>query len=143
MPKALRPGVRYPIVLDEDREIEPTPTFYARSLTLEAFQETTQALRALKDADAENKTEAMFVAFDAIKKSIVGWDNMTDPETGQLIPFNRETLPKLIDINEAMELLGKVITAGRLTADDRKKSESPRSSDAVSFAGVAELVAPE
>lgn len=72
---------------------------------------------------------------DAVMGGLTGWECVNHPETGEPIPFSREALAAWLTMDELCEALE--FLAGRLTAGDKKKSESPHSSGAANCAPVA------
>lgn len=132
MPRSLEPGTRLPIVLDADVGKDPCPTFYAKSLSVRMFREGVGALQTIQSAT--DKAEVMFSAFSTLRPAIVGWSGMIDPDTGREIEYDPERLDDLLDIEEAMELIRKIMESGRLSVDDRKKSGSPPLSSAANCA---------
>ena len=123
MPKSLEPGVWIPVVLDSDKDKDPCPTFYAKSLSIRAFREIMDGLNAIKKSTSQ--TTQMMIALDHVCSAIVGWENMIDPKTKQPIEFSDEALAETIDLLECIELLGKIMQMNTPTMDEQKKSESP------------------
>jgi hypothetical protein len=84
--------------------------------------------------DAKTVDQQIDTAIDAAMAVLTGWENMIDPQTGDAIPFSRAALAEVYAIDELTEILSIAAGDGRLTADERKKSESQPSSPAESCA---------
>lgn len=132
MPRSLDPSSRLVMVLacDVDKPRETQPRIFARTLTLNQQRKLMAAMERMRNT-AEGKIDA---ALDAAEVCLSGWENMTDPATGQAIPFNRESIGDVLSIDELAEVFSAVLSAGGTSASDKKKSESPPSSGAVNSA---------
>jgi hypothetical protein len=113
MPRALEPGQRFSVVLDsdEDKPVATRPTFWFVTKSVRDWKAGRETIIKNLEADAWDATLAM------LRLSLVGWDNMTDPETQQPIAFNLDDLDRLVDFTEAQELLDKI----RFGPRDKKK----------------------
>jgi hypothetical protein len=87
--------------------------------------------------------ERIETILDAAMSVVTGWENMIDPNTSEAIPFTRDNLADVYSIDELTEILGLAAGDGRLTADERKKSESQASSDVASCVPPVPVVVPE
>lgn len=123
MPRALEPGATFDVVLACDKDKEPRPTFVFRALNGRDWKAVASLNDRLEKAD--NGTARIDLIFDAIRVGLTDWQNMVDPRTGEAIPYNAADLDLLVDSVEAWELLGTMLHNGRVSADDKKKSESP------------------
>lgn len=122
MPRALEPGLIFPIVLESDKGRDPQPTFLAKSLSIRGQRRLLECVQQIQDA--AGKGEVIEAAVNAVAAGLVGWRNMVDPETQQPIEYSPAVLADVLAIDELMEIIGKMVGAGRLAEDDRKKSES-------------------
>ena len=89
-------------------------------------------------AMAENSPDRSAVidkVLDAAMVGLSGWENVCYPETNDPIPFSRDSLAEWLTIEELTEIVD--FLAGRLTVDERKKSELPLSSNAENSANPA------
>jgi len=125
MPRSLDPSSRLTMVLacDVDKPRETQPRIFARTLTLNQQRKLIAAMDRMR-LESGDKIEA---ALDAAEICLTGWENMTDPTTGQTIPFCRESIGDILSIDELAEVFGAVMQAGTASAADKKKSESPPS----------------
>lgn len=121
MPRSLEPGTHQPLVLEADKGKTPEPTFFARSLSIRDFREIVGTLSNI--AKSTDKVDQMNEAMSRVCRVITGWQNMIDPHTKEEIPFSTERLEETIDLMEAIELLGQIVSMNQLGVDDRKKSE--------------------
>lgn len=90
--------------------------------------------KVLSVADAKNmmrlhdnatKGSAMIEkVVDAAMIGLTGWENVNDPATGEPIQFSSDAIQTWLTMDELTEVIN--FLSGRLTADERKKSESPR-----------------
>ena len=123
MPRSLEPGIKYPIVLAGDEGKSPCPTFFAKSLSVRDQRNIADSIGRI--AEASGKGDVFIEAARILGNAIVGWEGMVDPNTGEEIAFDPDRLVDLLAIDELMDLVGKVTSAGMLAMGDRKKSESP------------------
>lgn len=126
MPRSLEPGSRLVFVLECDRDKTPQPRAFGRTLSIgqsRGLMRAMDAMRSATTADARIDT-----ALDAVMTVVTGWENMIDPDTGEAILFSREAMERVYSIDELAEILNAAAGDGRLTADERKKSESQASS---------------
>ena len=127
MPRALEPGMKIPYVLEYDRD-KPEgqqPTFYFRAFSV---REHTRMSEQLDKRDTEKASDYIKAEMDVLFSTLVGWDNMYDPKTGEAIPFARENFDDIVTSPEAGELLGAALKSQYLSVEDKKKLESPDSS---------------
>ncbi len=132
MPKSLDPNTRITFTLasDLDKPEDVRPRLVGRVLTAGPYRVAMQAL-----ASNGSPVEQLDGLLTTVMQLVTGWENMTDPETGESIPFSRETLAKYYAPDE----LAEVVAAAFPSVDDKKKSESPRSSDAANSASPAAI----
>jgi len=130
MPRSLDPSSRLTMVLacDVDKPKETQPRIFARTLTLNQQRKLMAAMDSMKRAEkADDKIGA---ALDAAEVSLIGWENMIDPQTGESIAFTRDNIGEVLSLDELIEVFGAVTSMTTPSADDKKKSESPHSSGA-------------
>ena len=123
MPRALEPNRLISIVLSGDKDTDPTPTFYARALSVRAFTGIIDAFTAIKES--KDAAQQLTLAMAQICKCIVDWDNMIDPDTGDPIPFSQDALSEVLDLMECLELMEALTKGAQLNADEEKKLTSP------------------
>ena len=141
MPRSLEPGSRLVFVLECDRDKTPQPRAFGRTLSISQSRKLMAAMESMRKAKTvDDRIENIL---DAAMSVITGWENMTDPNTGEAIPFTRENLADVYSIDEMTEILGLAAGDGRLTADERKKSESQASSDVASCVPPVPVAVPE
>jgi len=111
MPVYLEPGREFPVVLESDKDKKPTPTFYARSLSMRLQQEVAEALDSwLGDVDSKvlfEKTIAVLL------KVFTRIENMP----GEL---SAEWLMDSLGYQEARELLRSVLLNNHLDHNAKK-----------------------
>lgn len=105
------------LACDIDKPRETQPRIFARTLTLNQQRKLMAAMERMK---GDGKIDA---ALDAAEICLTGWENMTDPTTGQTIVFSREAIGDVLSIEELAEVFTAVSGAGKTSADDKKKSE--------------------
>lgn len=125
MPKSLDPSSRLTMVLacDVDKPRETQPRIFARTLTLNQQRKLIAAMDRMRNTP-DGKIDA---ALDAAEICLTGWENMTDPATGQAIIFGRETIGDVLNIDELIEVFNAVMLSGSASASEKKESELPRS----------------
>jgi hypothetical protein len=122
MPRSLEPNSRIVFVLECDKDKTPQPRAFGRTLSISGSRKLIAAMGALQQVGTlEGKLET---AIDAAMSVLTGWENMIDPDTQESIAFSREALGDVYTIEELSEILSIAAGDGRLTADERKKSES-------------------
>lgn len=139
MPKLLDPESKIRLVLDGDVGKSPEPAFFSRPLSVASFRRTVECLQGVAENAADSKNAA--AVFDFLRERITGWENMIDPETGERLQFSHEKLEEILALDEAVELVSKISAGGRLSTDERKKSESLHSSETDKPASPAVFVA--
>lgn len=122
MPKALRPGGRFPLALHSDRDLpaDVRPTFYAVATSCERQMELAEQWEQLKDPDLPTR-DLYNRTLDILWSLLVGWENMGEFNDS----FSRESLGRLLDISEATELLAAAIWNNHVTPDEKKSLEQP------------------
>lgn len=141
MPRSLEPNSRIVFVLECDRDKSPQPKAFGRTLSISQTRKLISAMTSLQHATTLD--QKLDTAIDAAMAVLTGWEHMTDPTTGDAIPFSRDALADVYSIDELTEILSIAAGDGRLNADERKKSESQHSSVVESCARVAQGAVPE
>lgn len=126
MPRSLEPNSRLVFVLECDKDKTPQPRAFGRTLSISQSRSLMRAMDAMRSATTADAR--IDTALDAVMTVVTGWENMIDPDTGEAILFSREALERVYSIDELAEILNAAAGDGRLTADERKKSESQPSS---------------
>ena len=134
MPRSLEPGNRIVFVLDCDKDKNPQPRAFGRTLSIGKARQLAASMKKFRDTSPID--EKIDAALDTAMSVLTGWENMIDPDTGNEIPFSRDALADVYSVEELTEILSIAAGDGRLAADDRKKSELPHSLDAVNSAEV-------
>lgn len=140
MPRSLEPGNRIVFVLDCDKDKEPQPRAFGKTLSISGSRKLIGAMEGLRTAATIGAKLDM--AIDAAMSVLTGWENMIDPISQQPIQFNRESLADVYSIEELTEILSIAAGDGRLSVDERKKSESQHSLAAESSAEVVPVTVP-
>jgi len=124
--RLLRPKDRivFTFAADDDLPIDQRPQLIAKVLSV-------ADVRRLQ-AIGRDRTDGISALIDSMLVSVVGWENVNHPETGEPIPFSKEAVAEWMTVDEITEAIEFV--SGRLGADDRKKSEPRPSSDVASSA---------
>jgi len=95
----------FKIILECDIGKVPQPAFIYRSLTLCQLKTLMGMEQRLREDDPEGQMDLLM---EACGTGLVGWEHMTDPDTGKKIAFDRGLLGDLITISEANELVVKM-----------------------------------
>jgi hypothetical protein len=119
MGRALEPGIRQPFCLDYDKG-KPTgerPTFYAPAMSLRQQIEWANKYDQFVETRHENPQSVLDAMLDLLS-CFVDWENVK--VDGKAIPFALQSFPDVVDRQEAMELIGKVIYGDDPTPDEKK-----------------------
>lgn len=119
MPIALEPGKRWPIVLDSDKGMNPEPTFYARALSMRDQQRVAEVIDGAKDRSRKS-ADIFDEHLKCLETVIIGWSNMVDENSGEMVQFDMNRLPDLVDFHECREMLSKVIVNGHVSHEEKK-----------------------
>lgn len=119
------PGKKIPIYLDCDSDVPEScrPVFYIRSQTWREQIEYAEAFDWLYSDSTNHKgfrelSEAMC---RVLNMAYCGWDNACNHSTGEVVDYSPELwVDVLTGVEQAQELIRKVLTAGRLSADEKK-----------------------
>lgn len=122
MPIAIDPSSRIPVVLESDEGKENPPTFYVRPLTMRETRNADTLDQRMREANAgDGDPYAVLVA--GVRVALVGWANINGLD-GKPITFDLEKIEDVLTIEECFELMRKIVRAGSLSKEDKKKSES-------------------
>lgn len=134
MPRALEPNQRFSVVLDFDKAKpeDQQPRFWFRALSLRDYRALYSKVEALEES--ENTDQAYQRMMECLSFGLVGWENMVDPQTGEEIAFDIDTLPDIVDPFETRELVYAMAHQNRVSVEDKKNSASSPSSNAESSA---------
>lgn len=125
MPRALEPGVKYPIVLDSDSDKpeDKQPKLFYRSLNGREWRRVAAVSDGIEQSpDSGTMLDSLY---EVVCLGLIGWKNMADPATGKEIPFKPEDIDLVLDPHEASEVMQKILDAGKVSPSDKKKLESP------------------
>ncbi|HET6442533.1 MAG TPA: hypothetical protein VFH53_09165 [Phycisphaerae bacterium] len=129
MPLALDPNQTFDVVLKSD-EAKPEgqrPVFRCRFVSARQWRRLSgleKEVERLRDEKAG--PEAILNALlSRLAEAVSGWSGMIDPETGAAIPYEPEALDRVLTMNEAWELLYRILGGARMGVDDKKKSGPP------------------
>lgn len=120
MPRSLDPSAKITMVLacDADKPHETQPRIFARTLTINQQRSLMATLRKMKaSADPDQQIEA---ALDAAEICLTGWENMTDPKTGKSIPFCRDSIGNVLQLDELCEVFDFVAGSATTTPIEKK-----------------------
>ena len=140
MPLAMDPKQMFKVVLrtDEDKPVESQPRFIFQFLTGREWK----ALARLREGFNELPTgpAGFDVVCDAVRVGLCGWENITDRQTGEMIPYNPAELDSVITFSESLELFFLLLSRATMDSSDKKKLDLPlASSTAESVKDVEEL----
>jgi len=136
MPKAMDPNARYRVVLKSDENKAPAPTFIYPFLVGRQQTRMMEIYNAINDGN--DPVVNVQKTFEMASMFLVGWDNITDPATGEPIPFDPAKLADICSVLEAMELAQRVLFGQTLDTHDKKKLDLPSESGTADSAKIAE-----
>lgn len=116
------------LACDVDKPKETQPRIFAKMLTLNQQRKLVALVDVLQRG--ENVNEQFDAATDAAMMCLTGWENIP-------LPFNRENVGEVLCLEELMEVFSFLLGATKAEPSDKKKSESPPSSDAANSASPA------
>jgi hypothetical protein len=132
--RLLRPKDRIVFTFPDDADlpVSERPKLIGKVLSVADARQ----MASMKDATGGSSIDRII---EAAMVGLSGWENVNHPTTGEPIPFSSEALATWLTIDELLEVIA--FLTGRLTVDERKKSESPQSSDVANCVPVAPVVA--
>lgn len=121
------PDAIFRVSLNSDVRIaaDRRPAFLFRPVTGRMWKKA-ESLRKERH-EASDPTELVDKICEMLRVGLVGWENMTDPDTGKPLPYDPAELDRLLLLREAMELVDEMLTGGQVSPDDKKKSDSSAS----------------
>lgn len=126
MPLALSTTELFRIVLHCDKDLDPQPAFIYRYITAGQQRKIANKFDELDKApDADKCFDGMF---EMAAVGLVDWENMFNPETNQVIPFDVKKFDQIIGSMELQEIILKLL-AQHPNIDDKKKLDLPSESD--------------
>lgn len=128
MPRSTDPDARVDIVLTTDQDKTPKPTFHFKTITV-AEEEKLGKIYDAAIGDTENELSNRVKEF--LEPLLLGWSNMGKFE------FGKDPLRSVVCFAEAMDLAGQLLESGRLSIEEKKRSESEALSGAESSANHA------
>lgn len=99
---------------DEDMPADQRPRLIGKVLSVSEARRLQSVF-----LDGSNHIDA---SIDAVMIGLTGWENVIHPKTGEPIEFSKAAIGEWLTIDELLEVIE--FLTGRLTADERKKSES-------------------
>lgn len=138
MPILMRPGNEFKIFLPDDLAHYPEqacPCFIARAMSLESWRQIADISERI-ESQAGGSVAGMDMALDAIAACLVGWSGMTDPASGESLPYSRANLARVLTLQEMGVLLALILNQG-IGAAELKNFESPQASGSAESAADA------
>ena len=114
MPAFLEPDQRFAVVLeiDKDKPKETRPTFIVKSLSMREQKRLSDDMDTA--LDRETTDQICDATCELVKRYVVGWENM-----GQFV-FGESDLQEFLSIQEARELLRKVLSNSYVQHEEKK-----------------------
>jgi len=124
MPVLCDPKSEFEIVLETDKDIENPPTFVYRPLSTREWKKVGLVFDQMNRGETSGIVEQIDIIMEAVSVGLLRWENVFDRE-GNEVPFDVKDLDLIITPVEASsDLMGKILSSGQMTHDDKKKSES-------------------
>jgi hypothetical protein len=121
MPRKLESGGTYSYILKTDRDKQPPPTFKLRILSGRE-DDKLRDIASDFQKQSSNAEKANLIR-DALEIVLAGWENMGG------LSFTLDEAENLLTRRECWELIGDATLEASLTPEERKKLESPPSSE--------------
>lgn len=117
------PRVPYDLWLDCFNSVPDNerPSFRFRRLNGTEFNALGRAYYDTPSTDTEALSTNLL---QALSIGLVGWHNQIDPATEEAVAFDLKDLPRIVNAQEAVELIEKRIARGRVNGTDLKNSAS-------------------
>jgi len=143
MPKALEPGIKFPMALksDRDKPVETRPVFWVRALAVreqEQLSELVDSWYAKADDFTTKQWYEKHITF--LLEHVEDWDNINDPETGEPIKFDEAGIRDVLSYQETVELVRMFLQNSHLDDMEKKSFGSAHSSNRQKSVKTAELV---
>lgn len=122
--RSLAPGKRLVITFqgNEGDPPEKQPRIFAKTLTANDDKAVLSILSRLNDSGNGNHSKMIEMAIEGVALCLTGWENVTD-EDGKPVAFSKEAIGSVLRTQDCMEIMNFVMEQGRLTVEDRKKSD--------------------
>ena len=131
MPRSLDPSSKLTMVLACDVDKTPQPKIFAKTPTLNQQRKLVALLESLRSGKV---AESMDALLDAAAECFTGWEHIP-------FEFSRDAIGDVLTMDELVEAFSFIATASMSTVEDKKKSESQPSCDAVNSVSLASVVA--
>jgi hypothetical protein len=132
--RSLRPGDIVRVGLGEESLGDNRPVLICRVPNIPQSKKIV-ACANVKDKSFDEQIDSLV---ELASLFVAGWENIPDAENeGRMLPFSIANIPLALGFGELIELSGVAVETFIPSPDDKKKSESQPSSDAVSFASPA------
>ena len=82
-------------------------------------QRVSDVIDGARDKSKTNR-EVFHEHIECLKTVIIGWSNMLDANSGEMLQFNLDRLEDIVDFHECRELLSKVLINGHVSAEEKK-----------------------
>jgi len=138
MSLAADPNQTIEIVLQSDKNLPPEtqPVFYFKYLTCRKWK----AFLALREKMKDVKTvaEVVDVAIEILSLNLCGWKNVVAAD-GTKVEFSLDKIEDILSPDDIYDLMTVEKEQQTLSADDKKKLDSPSQSDTDSSAESAQV----
>jgi hypothetical protein len=125
MPKALEPGIRFPMALKSDQKlpVDTRPVFWVRALASREQLELSELVDSWYENADEFTTKQWYEQHvEFLMKHVEDWDNMIDP-SGNSIPYTEENVREWLSYQEIIELVRMFLQNAHLTDMEKKSFE--------------------
>jgi len=126
--RSLRPGDIVRVALGEESLGDKRPVLICRVPNIPQSKQIVSCAN-VKDKSFDEQIDSLVELAGVF---VTGWENIPDPNTeGAMLRFSIENIPLGIGFGELIELSGIAVETFLPSTDDKKKSESQPSCDAV------------
>lgn len=119
------------LACDVNKPHETQPRIFAKQPTL---NQQRKLISVISDLQKNSIGEQLDAILDAASMMLTGWENIP-------LEFTRENIGEVLNLEELVEVLSFLVSASATTPADKKKSESPPSSELGSSANLVVDVA--
>ncbi len=133
MPVAVDPNQTIKIVLERDMEKLMPPAFLYKPLTSRQWRQVAGLNDIIEDMDGAGQLMDQMAA--CVKIGLVGWEHMTDIETGTPVEFDPDKIEDVTLMPDLQEIIAQRTTY--FSFEDKKKLSSPSDSETATSASDA------
>jgi hypothetical protein len=125
MSLAADPNQTYEYSLEADMSlpVEKRPVFFLKYMTTRQWRQHVEIREKIRQAKTVIEIHEMVI--NHVVPNIKGWKNVKGCEGTQDLPFSADKVEEVLSLDDIYELMSAEGNRQKLTADDKKKLDSP------------------